>query len=150
MVKHFISTINSCYMFALACLLDVTSSSWCFFVAFRFIIELCQQIQVKQLDIANFEIFSSNPRDFLVSISDRSTHAFIHNSSVFTFLFLISYYLIQSYLEHKFEAMYTLPATVCRQSLATRWLDSVPSFGFSSQNYKQTLQGLFHSKNQDA
>lgn len=36
-----------------------------------FIIELCQPIQVKQLDIANFEIFSSNPRDFLVSISDR-------------------------------------------------------------------------------
>ncbi|XP_057190424.1 SUN domain-containing ossification factor-like [Triplophysa rosa] len=35
------------------------------------IIELCQPIQVKQLDIANFEIFSSNPRDFLVSISDR-------------------------------------------------------------------------------
>ncbi|XP_056598672.1 SUN domain-containing ossification factor-like isoform X3 [Triplophysa dalaica] len=36
-----------------------------------FIVELCQPIQVKQLDIANFEIFSSNPRDFLVSISDR-------------------------------------------------------------------------------
>ncbi|XP_016386117.1 SUN domain-containing ossification factor isoform X1 [Sinocyclocheilus rhinocerous] len=36
-----------------------------------FIIELCQPIQVKQLDIANFEIFSSNPKDFLVSISDR-------------------------------------------------------------------------------
>ncbi|XP_073727827.1 SUN domain-containing ossification factor [Misgurnus anguillicaudatus] len=36
-----------------------------------FIIELCQPIQVRQLDIANFEIFSSNPKDFLVSISDR-------------------------------------------------------------------------------
>ncbi|XP_059420203.1 SUN domain-containing ossification factor-like isoform X4 [Carassius carassius] len=36
-----------------------------------FIVELCQPIQVKQLDIANFEIFSSNPKDFLVSISDR-------------------------------------------------------------------------------
>ncbi|XP_051553429.1 SUN domain-containing ossification factor-like [Myxocyprinus asiaticus] len=36
-----------------------------------FIIELCQPIQVKQLDIANFEIFSSNTKDFLVSISDR-------------------------------------------------------------------------------
>uniref|UniRef100_A0A672NMT9 SUN domain-containing ossification factor-like n=1 Tax=Sinocyclocheilus grahami TaxID=75366 RepID=A0A672NMT9_SINGR len=36
-----------------------------------FIIELCQPIQVKLLDIANFEIFSSNPKDFLVSISDR-------------------------------------------------------------------------------
>lgn len=36
-----------------------------------FIIELCQPIQVKQLDIANFEIFSSNPKDFVVTISDR-------------------------------------------------------------------------------
>ena len=37
----------------------------------RFVIELCEPIQVKQLDIANFELFSSTPRDFLVSISDR-------------------------------------------------------------------------------
>lgn len=37
----------------------------------RFIIELCEPIQVKQLDIANFELFSSTPKDFLVSISDR-------------------------------------------------------------------------------
>jgi len=37
----------------------------------RFIIELCEPIQVKQLDIANFELFSSMPKDFLVSISDR-------------------------------------------------------------------------------
>ncbi|KAL0966271.1 hypothetical protein UPYG_G00293210 [Umbra pygmaea] len=36
-----------------------------------FIIELCDPIQVKQLDIANFELFSSTPKDFLVSISDR-------------------------------------------------------------------------------
>ncbi|XP_072219172.1 SUN domain-containing ossification factor-like isoform X1 [Leuresthes tenuis] len=36
-----------------------------------FIIELCEPIQVKQLDIANFELFSSMPKDFLVSISDR-------------------------------------------------------------------------------
>lgn len=38
----------------------------------RFVIELCEPIQVKQLDIANFELFSSTPKDFLVSISDRS------------------------------------------------------------------------------
>lgn len=37
----------------------------------RFVIELCEPIQVKQLDIANFELFSSTPKDFLVSISDR-------------------------------------------------------------------------------
>lgn len=36
-----------------------------------FIIELCEPIQVKQLDIANFELFSSTPKEFLVSISDR-------------------------------------------------------------------------------
>ncbi|XP_007555030.1 SUN domain-containing ossification factor isoform X2 [Poecilia formosa] len=36
-----------------------------------FIIELCEPIQLKQLDIANFELFSSTPKDFLVSISDR-------------------------------------------------------------------------------
>lgn len=36
-----------------------------------FIIELCEPIQVKQLDIANFELFSSTPKDFLVYISDR-------------------------------------------------------------------------------
>ncbi|XP_032386475.1 SUN domain-containing ossification factor isoform X1 [Etheostoma spectabile] len=36
-----------------------------------FIIELCEPIQMKQLDIANFELFSSTPKDFLVSISDR-------------------------------------------------------------------------------
>ncbi|CAL8238514.1 unnamed protein product [Lota lota] len=36
-----------------------------------FIIELCEPIQVTQLDIANFELFSSTPKDFLVSISNR-------------------------------------------------------------------------------
>ncbi|XP_062337175.1 SUN domain-containing ossification factor-like [Osmerus eperlanus] len=36
-----------------------------------FVIELCEPIQVKRLDIANFELFSSTPKDFLVSISDR-------------------------------------------------------------------------------
>ncbi|XP_047560602.1 SUN domain-containing ossification factor isoform X3 [Lutra lutra] len=36
-----------------------------------FVIELCEPIQVKQLDIANYELFSSTPKDFLVSISDR-------------------------------------------------------------------------------
>lgn len=41
----------------------------------RFVIELCEPIQVKQLDIANFELFSSTPKDFLVSISDRYPHS---------------------------------------------------------------------------
>ncbi|XP_072919692.1 SUN domain-containing ossification factor isoform X1 [Hemitrygon akajei] len=36
-----------------------------------FVIELCEPIQVRQLDVANFELFSSSPKDFLVSISDR-------------------------------------------------------------------------------
>lgn len=43
------------------------------FSLLRFVIELCEPIQVKQLDIANFELFSSTPKDFLVSISDRYT-----------------------------------------------------------------------------
>lgn len=43
----------------------------CFLLLLRFIIELCEPIQVRQLDIANFELFSSTPKDFLVSISDR-------------------------------------------------------------------------------
>ncbi|KAG7247649.1 hypothetical protein CRUP_000954, partial [Coryphaenoides rupestris] len=30
-----------------------------------FIIELCEPIQVKQVDIANFELFSSTPKDFV-------------------------------------------------------------------------------------
>lgn len=42
-----------------------------FLFSLRFIIELCEPVQVKQLDIANFELFSSTPKDFLVSISDR-------------------------------------------------------------------------------
>lgn len=42
-----------------------------FLLVYRFVIELCEPIQVKQLDIANFELFSSTPKDFLVSISDR-------------------------------------------------------------------------------
>uniref|UniRef100_S4R5K5 SUN domain-containing protein n=1 Tax=Petromyzon marinus TaxID=7757 RepID=S4R5K5_PETMA len=36
-----------------------------------FVIELCEPVQVKQIDIANFELFSSTPQDFLISISDR-------------------------------------------------------------------------------
>ncbi|XP_014113074.1 PREDICTED: SUN domain-containing ossification factor isoform X3 [Pseudopodoces humilis] len=36
-----------------------------------FVVELCEPVQVKQFDIANHELFSSTPKDFLVSISDR-------------------------------------------------------------------------------
>lgn len=49
------------------------TKTFCFPLS-RFVIELCEPIQVKQLDIANFELFSSTPKDFLVSISDRYTH----------------------------------------------------------------------------
>lgn len=38
---------------------------------------------MKQLDIANFELFSSTPKDFLVSISDRyepNVPVLIHDS----------------------------------------------------------------------
>ncbi|RZC40645.1 SUN domain-containing ossification factor, partial [Asbolus verrucosus] len=36
-----------------------------------FIVELCEAIQAKKIDLANFELFSSSPKDFVVSVSDR-------------------------------------------------------------------------------
>ncbi|KAH1024846.1 SUN domain-containing ossification factor [Dendroctonus ponderosae] len=36
-----------------------------------FIVELCEAIQLKKLDLANYELFSSSPKDFTVSVSDR-------------------------------------------------------------------------------
>lgn len=36
-----------------------------------FVVELCEAIQAKKIDIANFELFSSSPKDFTVSLSDR-------------------------------------------------------------------------------
>lgn len=36
-----------------------------------FVVELCEAIQAKQLDLANFELFSSSPKDLAVSISHR-------------------------------------------------------------------------------
>lgn len=36
-----------------------------------FIVELCEAIQAKKIDLANFELFSSSPKDFIVSVSDR-------------------------------------------------------------------------------
>ncbi|XP_045472365.1 SUN domain-containing ossification factor isoform X1 [Harmonia axyridis] len=36
-----------------------------------FIVELCEAIQAKKIDIANFELFSSTPKEFTVSIGDR-------------------------------------------------------------------------------
>ena len=37
----------------------------------RFVVELCEPVQVRSLDIANFELFSSLPEKFDVQISDR-------------------------------------------------------------------------------
>ncbi|EEC01196.1 hypothetical protein IscW_ISCW000835 [Ixodes scapularis] len=36
-----------------------------------FVVELCEMIQVSQVDLANFELFSSMPKEFAVSVSDR-------------------------------------------------------------------------------
>ncbi|OAD62645.1 Protein osteopotentia like protein [Eufriesea mexicana] len=36
-----------------------------------FVVELCEAIQAKKIELANFELFSSSPKDFLVYISDR-------------------------------------------------------------------------------
>uniref|UniRef100_T1J7S8 SUN domain-containing protein n=1 Tax=Strigamia maritima TaxID=126957 RepID=T1J7S8_STRMM len=35
------------------------------------VIELCEPIQAKKIEVANFELFSSSPREFTVSSSDR-------------------------------------------------------------------------------
>lgn len=36
-----------------------------------FVVELCEAIQLKKIDLANYELFSSSPEDFTVSVSDR-------------------------------------------------------------------------------
>ncbi|NXR98283.1 SUCO factor, partial [Oxylabes madagascariensis] len=46
-----------------------------------FVVELCEPVQVKQFDIANHELFSSTPKDFLVSISDRYVELISHFGS---------------------------------------------------------------------
>lgn len=33
--------------------------------------ELCEPIQIKQIDLANYELFSSSPKDFIVSVNER-------------------------------------------------------------------------------
>lgn len=36
-----------------------------------FIVELCEAIQAKKIDLANYELFSSSPKEFTVSVSER-------------------------------------------------------------------------------
>nr|XP_022903558.1 SUN domain-containing ossification factor [Onthophagus taurus] len=36
-----------------------------------FVVELCEAVQAKKIDLANFELFSSSPKDFSVYVSDR-------------------------------------------------------------------------------
>lgn len=36
-----------------------------------FIVELCEAVQAKKIDLANFELFSSTPKNFSVFVSDR-------------------------------------------------------------------------------
>ncbi|CAL1687146.1 unnamed protein product [Lasius platythorax] len=36
-----------------------------------FVVELCEGIQAKKIELANFELFSSSPKDFSVYVSDR-------------------------------------------------------------------------------
>merc|ERR1712167_120197 len=37
----------------------------------RFVIELCEPIQIKEIRLGNCELFSSGPKNFLVSVSDQ-------------------------------------------------------------------------------
>lgn len=36
-----------------------------------FVVELCEAIQLHKIDLANYELFSSSPKDFHVSVSER-------------------------------------------------------------------------------
>uniref|UniRef100_A0A6P7FB98 SUN domain-containing ossification factor n=1 Tax=Diabrotica virgifera virgifera TaxID=50390 RepID=A0A6P7FB98_DIAVI len=36
-----------------------------------FVVELCEAIQAKKIDLANYELFSSSPKEFTVSVSER-------------------------------------------------------------------------------
>ncbi|KAG5896398.1 hypothetical protein JTB14_009603 [Gonioctena quinquepunctata] len=36
-----------------------------------FVVELCEAIQAQRIDLANYELFSSSPKDFIVSVSER-------------------------------------------------------------------------------
>ncbi|XP_023023232.2 SUN domain-containing ossification factor isoform X1 [Leptinotarsa decemlineata] len=36
-----------------------------------FVVELCEAIQAQRIDLANYELFSSSPKDFTVSVSER-------------------------------------------------------------------------------
>lgn len=36
-----------------------------------FVVELCEPIQAKKIEIGNFELFSSTPKEFTISVSDR-------------------------------------------------------------------------------
>ncbi|KAG7203927.1 hypothetical protein KM043_016946 [Ampulex compressa] len=36
-----------------------------------FVVELCEAIQARKIELANFELFSSSPKDFAVHVSDR-------------------------------------------------------------------------------
>ena len=37
----------------------------------EFVVELCEPVQVRNLEIANLELFSSLPESFIAHISDR-------------------------------------------------------------------------------
>lgn len=95
--------------------LFIVSSSRCLC---RFTVELCEPIQVKQLDIANFEIFSSNPRDFLVSISDRS--ALLQTASLLMDLFcyfsLTFHFFLKMFCNAIFVVYYFFKSVFCWQA----------------------------------
>ncbi|KAF4518785.1 hypothetical protein B566_EDAN005405 [Ephemera danica] len=49
-----------------------------------FVVELCEAIQAKQVELANFELFSSSPKDFSVWASDRFPTREWHQLGQFT------------------------------------------------------------------
>uniref|UniRef100_A0A1B6DYA5 SUN domain-containing protein n=2 Tax=Clastoptera arizonana TaxID=38151 RepID=A0A1B6DYA5_9HEMI len=49
-----------------------------------FIVELCEAIQPRKIELGNFELFSSSPKDFTVSLSDRFPSREWTTAGVFT------------------------------------------------------------------
>ena len=66
-----------------------------------FVVELCEMVSVRTIEIACFELFSSIPKKFKVYTSERLALNILHTVRVGTFFFMF----IKSWL---FEALYGL------------------------------------------
>ena len=58
------SRMSSCLVFGFI-------PSACCVLTGRFVVELCDEVLLQTVEMANFEMFSSSPKNFSVSTSDR-------------------------------------------------------------------------------